>query len=100
MKITSLAAIAILAAGLAASALAAGNSPSRSVYHPHAAQVQAVLGTDNPHTTTTRTGAAGPGTSANLPFTGLDLAFLAAGGAVLVATGYSLHRLTRKPPTA
>ena len=99
MKITSLAAIAILAAGFAASALAAGNSPSRSVYHPHAAQVQAVLGTDNPHPRR-------PDRRSRLrnerePAVHRSRPRLPCGRRrVLLATGYSLRRLTRKPPTA
>lgn len=99
MRIRSLAAIAILAAGFAASAFAAGNSPSKSVYHPHAAQVQGVLGTST-HPATTRGATARVRTGANLPFTGFDLAFLAAASVVLLATGYSLRRLTCKPPEA
>ena len=42
-------------------------------------------------------GVAGQGVKAGtLPFTGLDLSFLAGAGLVLVAMGFSLHRITRK----
>jgi len=34
-------------------------------------------------------------TAANLPFSGLDLALIAAGGIVLVALGFGLRRATR-----
>ena len=39
-------------------------------------------------------------TKTTLPFTGLDLSFLAGAGAVLVAMGFSLRRLTRKSDIA
>ena len=97
MRMKTLAVLAIMAAGFAVSASAAGNSPSRSVYRPHAAQVQGVLGTSR-HTTTTGTATTRAHTGASLPFTGFDLALLAAASVVLLGTGYSLRRLTHKPP--
>ena len=97
MRMKTLAVLAIMAASFPVSALAAGNSPSRSVYRPHAAQVQGVLGSNRQ---TATTGTATPATGANLPFTGLDLAVLAAAGVILVGVGYSLRHLTHKSPAA
>jgi hypothetical protein len=100
MRTTTLVVVAALTAILAASALAAGNTPSASVYHPKASQVQGVLGTSTRQTETTATAAGKPATGANLPFTGLDLAFVLGASVVLVGAGYSLRRVTRKPPAA
>jgi hypothetical protein len=60
--------------------------------------VQGVLGTSTQQTSTTSAATARPERGANLPFTGFDLAFLAAAGVILVGVGYSLRRLTHKPP--
>ena len=38
--------------------------------------------------------------AATLPFTGLDLGLVAGAGVVLVGMGFSLRRVTRKPPVA
>ena len=102
MRMKTLAVLAIMADSFPVSALAAGNSPSRSVYRPHAAQVQGVLGSNRQTATTgTATPATGASaTGATLPFTGLDLAVLAAAGVILVGVGYSLRRLTHKSPAA
>jgi hypothetical protein len=41
-----------------------------------------------------------PGSGAQLPFTGLDLGFVALAGVLLVVAGVGLHRVSRKPPAA
>ena len=99
MRKTAIVVIAVVTALCAGSALAAGNSPSRSVYQPKPSQVQGVVGAQ--HTTTTQgTTTSKPAAGASLPFTGADLAFLAGSGFVLIVVGYSLRRITRKPPVA
>lgn len=40
-------------------------------------------------------GQSGPEAAANLPFSGLDLGLIAAGGLVLVALGFTLRRVAR-----
>jgi hypothetical protein len=111
---------------LAASALAVGSTPSAAVYHKSGTTIQGSLGTLKPPTTTTTpagttpaattpaattpastTPAATLGSSAasatkpgtQLPFTGLDLGLVVGAGFVLIALGFSLRRLTRKPST-
>jgi hypothetical protein len=52
---------------------------------------------------TTPSGVAGASTSkpgAQLPFTGLDLGLFVAAGLFLIAMGFGLRRLSRKPPAA
>jgi len=89
----------VVAAAFASSALAAGNSPTRTTYNTKGETIQKTVSKPNTKLKTapkanTRTG--------TLPFTGLDLGFIAAGGLVLVGTGVSLRRITRRstPPTA
>jgi len=41
-----------------------------------------------------------PSSGAQLPFTGLDLGFVALAGVLLVVAGVGLHRVSRKPPAA
>ena len=97
MKATVLLLVAILAAVVASSALAGGNSSAKATYGNRGTNVQRSLGkpkTSRPQTTTTPV-AKSQGT---LPFTGLDLALVAGGGVLLVGTGASLRRLTRKNP--
>lgn len=94
----------VVALVLAAPSLATGNGPSKAVYNKSGSNVQAVVGKSG--TTGTAAAPAGkpavsPAKAGNaLPFTGLDLGFVVGAGLVLVATGFSLRRLTRKPPTA
>jgi hypothetical protein len=108
MKSALLTAIVALAIVFAPSALAAGNGPTKSVYDHKGKQVQKVVAvvvtkpkppsTPKPATTPATTQAVV--TKTTLPFTGLDLSFLAGAGAVLVGMGFSLRRLTRKSGTA
>ena len=92
----------VLTAVFASSALAAGNSSAKSAYGKKGAKVQAVLAAKaaKPHVkkikkTVPKVVAA---KTATLPFTGLDLGFVAGAGIVLVGMGLSLRRVTRKPP--
>jgi hypothetical protein len=55
-----------------------------------------LAGATSPTTTTTTTADDG----GSLPFTGLDVALLAAAGGVLAAAGLGMRRLTRAPGTA
>lgn len=84
----------------AASALAAGNGPTKSVYEHHAKQVQGlVVGkVANTKAAPNVLKAAVVKPSGSLPFTGLDLGFLSAAGVVLLGMGVSLRRVTRKQP--
>jgi hypothetical protein len=70
---------------LAPAALAQSGSTSGSGYLGTAGETQAGVGSGN-------LGAASQGT---LPFTGLDLALLVAGGLALLMVGASVRRLTR-----
>ena len=76
--------IATVAAGIAlmapSSALAAGSSTCQA-YNPELCSVS------SQHPTSTSSG--------TLPFTGLDVAFLAIGGGVLLGTGLVIRRLSR-----
>jgi hypothetical protein len=95
----------VLAIVFAPSALAAGNGPTKSVYDQKGKQVQstvAVVGTQANKPPTTPPPAATPAVESTtvsqgtLPFTGLDLGFLAAAGVLLLGMGVSLRRITRK----
>jgi hypothetical protein len=94
----------VLTAVFASTALAAGNSSSTSAYGSKASKVQAVLAAK----TTVKKPAKATHVSApkkvavksaaTLPFTGLDLGFIAGAGVVLLGMGLSLRRVTRKAP--
>ena len=94
----------VLALGLvfAAQGLAAGNSSSHTVYGSPPAKVHSVVDSTKSHGTKASGLASAKGAKAGstLPFTGLDLGVILGAGLVLVGTGFSLRRLTRKPPTA
>jgi|SRR5690242_12797570 hypothetical protein len=100
MRSALLTATIALAIVFAPSALAAGNGPTKSVYDHKAKQVQKVVAavitkkqpTAKPKPAPTKVVV----TKQTLPFTGLDLTFLAGAGIVLVAMGVSLRRITRK----
>ncbi len=99
MKATMLILAVVLAAVFASSALAGGNSSATATYEKRGTKVQKVVG--KPKTTPKPTGGHATVTSGGtLPFTGLDLAFIAGGGVLLVGMGVSLRRITRKPPAA
>jgi hypothetical protein len=75
---------------------AAGNASSKQVYGTPAGKVQSVIKAAKGAV------ASKPAVKAanTLPFTGLDLGVMLAAGFVLVGTGFSLRRLTRKRPNA
>ena len=77
--------IAALALLLPSAALASGGSSTCQSYNPQTCQV--VSGT------TTSTGTLSS-TSSTLPFTGLDVVLLAAGGALLLGAGLVVRRLS------
>ena len=101
MKAAFLTCTVVLAIVFAPAALAAGNGPTKSVYDHTAAKVQHAVSaalvvkkktTKKPAAHVTHTTVS----SSTLPFTGLDLGFLAGAGLVLVVMGASLRRITRK----
>ena len=119
MRASAFGLIVVVAAVFAASSLASGSTPSNEVYQSPGSSVQKTVGTLKPPNVSGSAGAktvstpkvtpapktsaapqVAPGTGSQLPFTGLDLAFIVAAGFVLILTGLSLHRVTRKPPTA
>jgi hypothetical protein len=83
-------------AGLSGAALAATGSSTCQAYSPQACNTPSVQGVN-----TTRTLAANAGTgvvnsaaaSGSLPFTGLDVALLIAGGCTLVGVGLVVRRI-------
>jgi hypothetical protein len=102
MRSALLTATIALAIVFAPSALAAGNGPTKSVYDHKAKQVQKVVAAVVTKKQPTAKPKPKPAptkvvvTKQTLPFTGLDLTFLAGAGIVLVAMGVSLRRITRK----
>lgn len=105
----TIALLAVVVAAAFASSAFAGNSSTKTTYDTKGATVQKTIGKSKAKTapkvkTTIKvapklTARVRTGT---LPFTGLDLGFIVAGGLVLVATGASLRRIMRQqaPPTA
>jgi hypothetical protein len=91
----------VLTAVFASSALGAGNSSAKAAYGKKGSSVQAVLSAKTtkaaPKKVVVKHVAA---KTATLPFTGLDLGFVAGAGVVLLGMGFSLRRVTRKQPTA
>jgi hypothetical protein len=96
-------ALALVAAAVfAASALAGGNGTLCKVYCKKGTSVQKQVG-GNTFTPPAGSVAGDSASGGQLPFTGLDLGFVALAGVVLVLAGFGLHRVTRKPsepPTA
>jgi hypothetical protein len=96
----------VLTAVFASTALAAGNSSSKFAYGSKGAKVQAVLAAKTTVKAKPKAKAkAAPKVvkvaavkSATLPFTGLDLGFIAGAGIVLVGMGLSLRKVARKQP--
>jgi hypothetical protein len=96
----TIALLAVIVACVFASSALAGNSSTKTTYDTKGANVQKTLGkskTKPVAKTTPKVVHTG-----TLPFTGLDLGFIVAGGLVLVAIGASLRRVSRQqtPPTA
>jgi hypothetical protein len=89
---TAVAVIALLA--LPSAALASGSS-SCSSYNPQLCQV---VGNGNGNVNTPSSGSTNAPiatqSSGSLPFTGLDLGLLAAGGAVLIGAGLAARKLS------
>jgi hypothetical protein len=94
-------AIAVGCALVLASTALAGNGPTTVVYGNKGANVQKSLGVKHPTVTTPSTTVTTPSNTspATLPFTGLDLGLVSAAGVLLVGVGFTLRRVTRKPPT-
>ena len=86
--------VAAVVALAASSAAFAGNGSTAGTYDKTGTKIQKTLGSKKKQTHA-------PGAKVKkvttLPFTGFDLAFVVIGGVVLVATGVSLRRVTRKP---
>jgi hypothetical protein len=108
MRATIVMIAVVLTAVFASSALAAGNSSAKAAYGKTGAKVQAAIASKPKHAAVKKvvpakkSGILGASATASqtLPFTGLDLGFVAGAGIVLVGMGLSLRRVTRKPPTA
>jgi hypothetical protein len=97
----TIALLAVVVACVFASSALAGNSSTKTTYDTKGATVQKTLGKPKHKTKPAVQTAPKVVHTGTLPFTGLDLGFIVAGGLVLVATGVSLRRLTRQtPPTA
>ncbi|HEY1509247.1 MAG TPA: hypothetical protein VGF93_09620 [Solirubrobacteraceae bacterium] len=79
-RITILGAI-LIALALPATALAQGNSTCQAY---------------NPQLCSSVSGTTASTTSGSLPFTGLDVVLLVAGGGTLLATGFVVRRLSRR----
>jgi hypothetical protein len=90
--------VAVVAALLAFSAPAFAQS-SIDGYSNEAGQVQGGV-ESNGNTPSGTTPVSAQDTGGALPFTGLDLALLAAAGGVLAAGGVAMRRLTRAPGSA
>ena len=86
--------IAVLVLALAFASVANAQSSSVQGYNDQAGTVQSDVegGGLSPVSSTDNGG--------SLPFTGLDLALLAAAGGVLTAAGLGMRRLTRAPGSA
>jgi uncharacterized ferredoxin-like protein len=80
MKRLAVAMIAVAALLLPGAALASGGSSSCQTYNPQTCQALSSTSTSRAST---------------LPFTGIDLGLLVAGGAVLIAAGFVVRRLAR-----
>lgn len=92
MKTISLLAIALaLTLALTGSAFA---QTSRDAYSGQGGQVQGQVEGENQQPVVASSGGSSGGGGGSLPFTGLDLAFLAGGGALLLAAGLTMRRLT------
>jgi hypothetical protein len=88
MKIISV--ITTLVVALALATTASAQQASQDGYLNSAGQVQAQVDQ----------GGSGGDSGGSLPFTGLDMALLAGAGALLVAAGFGVRRLTRFPDSA
>lgn len=87
MKIISL--VAVVAVVLVFATTASAQQASQDGYLNQAGQVQGQVN-----------GGSGGSSGGSLPFTGFDMALLAAAGGLLVAVGFGMRRLTRVPDSA
>jgi hypothetical protein len=96
---TVAAAMAVLALALPATAL---GQTGRSGYTGPEGDIQdAIAGTGTgPGGTAGSTVGDGSGDGSALPFTGLDVALLVGGGALLLTAGLGMRRLARRPDAA
>lgn len=103
MRVPILLVALVVAASLATSALAGGNSSTRLTYENKGAKVQGVIGKQVTKTPKKHQQLSvktkGTVTTGTLPFTGLDLGFITGGALLLVLTGASLRRITRSRAT-
>ncbi|HEY7453281.1 MAG TPA: hypothetical protein VH683_01865 [Thermoleophilaceae bacterium] len=81
--------VTTLVVALALATTASAQQASQDGYLNSAGQVQAQVDQGS-----------GGGGGGSLPFTGLDMALLAGAGALLVAAGFGVRRLTRLPDSA
>jgi hypothetical protein len=88
-----------LAAGFSGVAMAATGSSTCQAYSPQACNTPTVQGVQTTRTPTPTTANAGTGVvssataNGSLPFTGLDVALLIAGGCTLVGVGLIVRRI-------
>jgi hypothetical protein len=87
--------VAVVAAAVFAASALAGSGPVCGVYCPKGTSVQKQVG--GALASAQKSGTPTSTSGGQLPFTGLDLGFIALAGVVLVATGFGLHRASRKP---
>ena len=93
MKIfISIVAVIVVALALATSAMA---QSSQDGYSNNAGQIQAQVDNGGPSGGGTTPVATSTDSGSTLPFTGLDVAILAAAGGLLTAAGLGMRRLTR-----
>lgn len=92
---TLAAAMAVLALALPATAL--GQTAQSGYTGPEGDIQEAVAGTGSGPTGGSTDGS---GDGSALPFTGLDVALLVGGGALLLTAGLGMRRLARRPDTA
>ena len=90
---------AMLAIAVPGTAVAAGSSSTCQAYNPQLCSSVQKLGPDASHGGATSAGSAtsaGANSSGTLPFTGIDVALLAAGGGGLLGAGLVVRRLSSR----
>jgi hypothetical protein len=90
MRLKNMAVGAVLCVALVAAAPAYAESSVQDGYSQPAGKVQQQLGGGHERHDPTAEGEGG-----NLPFTGLDVALVAAAGGVLLAMGFGIRRISR-----
>ena len=89
MKRNIVAVVASLSLVASVPAVAGAESPTCSTYHPTCNSISSAI--DAPTATTTTTTGTG-----SLPFTGLDVGLLVAGGGSLAGLGFVIRRTARR----